>query len=270
MKEITFEETPVPATKTVSEAWVNVLRNPGQIFRQWNYKGAILSGTLRAPIFFITYLIGKESLKIALGAALVQFAFRFLFAGLSGSLIQTFRRVEPAWKALLTVMLLVPAVSHVLEFFIQYAFAHFTQTSDHTDEAILRSISISIISALFGLFAMRRDVMIVGEAESKSIWNDLGRLPVLIFLFVAFIPMEIAKMLRSGKYLSALLSVIAFGFFAEILGWAIIGKPLWTYNKGKWSILSFWGVDGVILLIICIGFAALFLRSRSRKSAADV
>ena len=267
MKEITFDTQPpeAPATSTISEALLSVVRDPGQLFRHWNYKGAILSGTLRAPIFFITYLIGRESLKIALGAALVQFAFRFVFAGLSGALIQRFRRVEPAWKALLAVMLLVPAISHVFEFLVQYGFAHFTQTSDHTDEAILRSVSISIVSALFGLFAMRRDVMIVGEEESKSIWNDLGRLPVLIFIFIGFIPMEIAKMLRRRSYFAALYSVLGFGVFAQILGWAIIGKPFWTYNKGKWTVLSFWGVDGMILLIMCVALALVYIKNSTQS-----
>ena len=107
--EMTFEETPdVPPTNTISEAWSNLLRNPSLFIRYWNYKGAILSGLLRAPIFLITYLLGKESIKIAIGAALVQFTFRFFFAGVGGALIQGFRRVEPAWKALLTILMIVP------------------------------------------------------------------------------------------------------------------------------------------------------------------
>ena len=63
---------------------------------------------LRAPIFLITYLVGKESIKLALGAALAQFIFRFFFAGVGGALIQSFRRVEPPWKALFTILLVVP------------------------------------------------------------------------------------------------------------------------------------------------------------------
>lgn len=270
MKEITFDTNPpIVQTNTISEAFASVGRDPAQLFRNWNYKGAVLSGTMRAPIFFITYLIGRESIKIALAAAFAQFVFRFFFAGLSSALIQKFRRVEPAWKALLAVMLLIPAISHIFEFAVQYGFAHFTQTGDHTDEAILRSISISIVSALFGLFAMRRDVMIVGEEESKSIWSDLSRLPRLIFIFVGFIPMEIAKMMRRGAYLAAICSVLGFGVFAQILGWAIISKPFWTYNKGKWTIFSFWGIDGMILLLLCLIPAALYLRSTT-KSSEDV
>ena len=55
MKEITFEDTPPVAAasaRTITEAWANVLRNPSLFIRHWNYKGAILSGMLRAPIFF--------------------------------------------------------------------------------------------------------------------------------------------------------------------------------------------------------------------------
>jgi hypothetical protein len=90
MKEMTFEETqPIAApTNTISEALSGLVRDPGQFIRHWNYKGAILSGAMRAPIFLVTYLVGRESVKLALGAALAQFVFRFFFAGVGGALIQ--------------------------------------------------------------------------------------------------------------------------------------------------------------------------------------
>jgi membrane-associated protease RseP (regulator of RpoE activity) len=266
MKEMTFEIVPLVPTKTIGEALTGVWREPAQLIRQWNYKGAIMSGSLRAPIFLITYLVGRESIKLALAAALAQFIFRFAFAGVGGALIQSFRRVEPAWKALAAILLIVPVISHFFEFLVQAVFGYFTQTGDHTDEAILRSVCISILSALFSLFLMRHDVMIVGEAESKSIWSDIARLPVLIFEFLAFIPLEIAGMLRRGDYLKALASVTSFGIFAELLGWAITNKPYWTYNKGKMSFASFWGIDGLILLIIGIALAAIFLHRKKKLS----
>ena len=91
---MTLEKTPLepPPPNTIAEAWAGLLRDPGVFIRHWNYKGAILSGGLRAPIFLITYLVSKESLKLALGAAAVQFVFRFLFAGIGGAMIQAFRR----------------------------------------------------------------------------------------------------------------------------------------------------------------------------------
>ena len=183
-------------------------------------------------------------------------------------MIQAFRRVEPAWKALLAILLIVPVISHIFEFLVQTSFAHYTQTGDHTDEAIVRSICISILSALFSLFIMRRNVMIVGEDESKSIWSDLARFPVLIFDFIMFVPLEIVGMLRRGERFRALGGVAAVGLFSELLGWAITNKPYWTYNKGKMTVASFWGVDGLILLVLCLALAVIVTR-RSDKTAEN-
>lgn len=262
MNEMTFEETPnIPPKNTIGEAWSNLLHNPSLFIRYWNYKGAILSGLLRAPIFLVTYLIGKESIKLALGAALVQFVFRFLFAGVSGALIQVFRRVEPAWKALLTILLLVPLVSHLLEFIFQFSFAYFTGTNDHTDEAIIRSICVSIISALFTLFIMRRNVLIVGDAESKSLVHDVVRLPLMIFQFCAFIPNEISAMIRREAFLSAVLSITGFGIFSQMIVWAVTNKASWTYNNGhEIPFLKYWGFDGIFLLILAVALSSLVYR----------
>lgn len=266
MKEITFEETPpVAESNTISEVWSNLWHNPKQFIRYWNYKGAILSGAVRAPIFLVTYLIGKESFKLAVGAALVQFIFRFFFAGVGGALIQSFRRVEPAWKALAAILLIVPLISHVFEFLLQFAFAYLTATNDHTDEAIVRSICFSVISALFTLFIMRRNVMIVGEAESKSLLHDISRLPLMIFHFCAFIPNEISSMLRREAFIPALLSIAGFGIFSQMLVWAVTNKAFWTYNNGRQiALLKFWGVDGMILLIIAVAMSS-FVYHRQRK-----
>lgn len=268
MKEMTYEETPpVVQSNTISEAWLSLWHNPAQFIRYWNYKGAILSGAMRAPIFFITYLVGKESIKLALGAALVQFTFRFLFAGVGGALIQSFRRVEPPWKALLTILLVVPLISHLLEFLLQFSFAYLTATNDHTDEAIVRSICFSIISALFTLFIMRRNVLIVGDEESKSLLHDLSRLPLLIFQFIAFIPNEIAAMFKRGAIALAFLSIAAFGIFAQMLCWAVTNKISWTYKGGKTiPVINFWGIDGIILMIFAIALSLLVF---SRQKTQD-
>lgn len=265
--EMTFEESPnaAPPKNTIGEAWANLLQNPSLFIRYWNYKGAILSGLMRAPIFLITYLLGKESLKLAIGAALVQFTFRFFFAGVGGALIQGFRHVEPAWKALLTILMIVPLISHLFEFILQFLFAYVTGTTDHTDEAIVRSICFSLISALFTLFIMRRNVLIVGDEESRSLLSDIGRLPVLIFQFCAFIPNEIAAMIRREAFLSAVLSFVGFGIFSQMMVWAITNKPFWTWGGGK-SIpfLKYWGFNGIILMILAVSLS-MYVTRRYRK-----
>lgn len=254
MKEMALDENPSSSpANTISEAWLVLVRDPSLFIKYWNYKGAILSGILRAPIFLATYLIGKETLKLAIAAAAVQFVFRFFFAGISGALIQTFRRVEPAWKALFSILMLVPLVSHLLEFLLQAGFGYLTGTMARTDEAILRSVSVSIVSALFTLFAMRRGVMIVGESESKTLLSDISKLPVVVFHFLAFIPNEISAMLRRGAYAAALISLLSFGGFAQIIVWALTNKPFWTYNNGQQlPMLKFWGVDAIIMLFLLV------------------
>ena len=254
MNDITFDEAPAtPHTHTIGEALRNVWSDPGQFITNWNYKGAVLSGVMRAPIFLITYLAGRESVRLAIGAAAVQFAFRFAFAGVGGTLIQSFRKVEPAWKALLAIMLILPLISHLLEFAIQAAFGYFTSTQDHTDNAILRSITVSIMSALFTLFAMRRDFMIVGEEESRSLLHDLSRLPRLVFEFCAFIPNEIASFIRRGAWVTAGIALLSFGAFAQIMVWALVNRPNWTYGGGKSvPLLKYFGFDGMILMVLAV------------------
>ena len=56
---------------TIGAAWGLVFKHPVLFLKYWNYKGAILSGLMRAPIFLITYLVGRESIKIAIAAAAV-------------------------------------------------------------------------------------------------------------------------------------------------------------------------------------------------------
>lgn len=271
MNEMAFDTTPdiTPeenSSKTITEALLSVWHNPSQLIRQWNYKGAILSGALRAPIFLITYLAGREGWKLAIGAAAAQFVFRFVFAGVGGALIQAFRHVEPAWKALMAILLIVPVISHIFEFLVQAGFAHYTQTADHTGDAVIRSICISILSALFSLFIMRRNVMIVGEAESKSIWSDIAQLPFLVFDFVMFVPFEMIRMFRRAEYLRVLLTAVAVGLFSQFIGWAITGKLFWTYSKGKTTIASWWGVDGLILLVLSLILALFISRWKSKTS----
>lgn len=266
MKEITFEEVPdVPQSHTISEALGNVWNDPALFIKNWNYKGAVLSGVLRAPIFFVTYLAGKESFKLAIGAAAVQFAFRFMFAGVAGTLIQGFRRVEPAWKALLAIMLILPLISHLFEFAIQSLFAYATATQAHTDEAILRSITVSIMSALFTLFAMRRSVMIVGDEDSKSLLHDIAQLPILIFQFCAFIPNEIASLVRRGAWATAALAITGFGMFSQIMVWALVNKPNWSYGGGKSiPVFKYWGPNGAAIMLLAV-LLSLFIYNRKHK-----
>ena len=152
---------------------------------RWNWKAAVLSALLRAPIFFFTYFFKKEGLKIAIGAALAQSVFRFIFGGVNGAIIQSFSKVEPAWHAVLTVPLVLATFSHVVEFFVQTLYD--TQTGVNSKKsAITVSIIISVISAVFNLFAMRRGALLVRDESKQSLWRDLKRMPWIVFEFISF------------------------------------------------------------------------------------
>src|SRR5690349_17127900 len=110
-----------PGYNRVIDVFKHLIRHPLEsLFYRWNWKAAVLSAMLRAPIFFFTYFFKKEGVKIALGAALAQSVFRFIFGGINGAVIQSFRRVEPAWHAVLTVPLVLATFSHLIEYVVQY------------------------------------------------------------------------------------------------------------------------------------------------------
>ena len=170
----------------VSDVFRYLIKHPLETtVLRWNWKAAVLSAMLRAPIFFVTYISKKDGLKLAIGAAIAQSIFRFIFGGVNGAIIQAFSKVEPAWHAILTVPLVLAAFSHVIEFVVQTLYDNQTR-ADRKGKAIAVSILISAISAVFNLFAMRRGALLVKDESQQSIWRDLKRMPWLAFEFLSF------------------------------------------------------------------------------------
>jgi len=150
---------------------------------RWNWKAATLSALLRASIYLTAYF--KHGMAEAIGVTLVLSIFRFLFGGVNGAIIQSYRRVQPAWHAVLTVPLLLAALSHLIEFVVLTGYDQVFGTVGKKN-AILISVVVSIISAIFNLFAMRRGALIVRDESMQSFWRDLIRMPWLIFEFISF------------------------------------------------------------------------------------
>lgn len=164
----------------------HIVRHPLEtLVWRWNWKAAVLSALLRAPIFFFTYLFKKDGLKLAVGAAIAQSVFRLVFGGINGAIIQSFSKVEPAWHAVLTVPLVLAAFSHLMEYVVQTMYDSQTGVNGK-GKAIAASIVISAISAVFNLFAMRRGALLVKDESQQSIWRDLRRMPWLALEFISF------------------------------------------------------------------------------------
>ena len=183
LADLSIHDTLTESTRLSEIAWY-VVRHPlRSMILRWNWKAASLSALLRASIYLVTYF--KHGMAEAVGVTLLLSVFRFLFGGVNGAIIQAFRRVRPPWHAVLTVPLVLAALSHLIEYFVLSVYDSITGAQGK-GKAILVSVVVSIISAIFNLFAMRRGALIVKDESQQSFWRDLVRMPWLIFEFISF------------------------------------------------------------------------------------
>src|SRR5688500_17234129 len=173
-------------SRTISGATFEVLRHPFRtLILSWNWKAAIISSVLRAPIFFGAYLAHNQGLKMALAAMSVQFVFRAVTGGTNGAIIQSFSKIEPAWHAVVTIPIVLTVFMHIGEWLLQAAFDNLAGTKGKTT-AVLLSVLASVISAGFNLFAMRRGVLLVKDESQQSFWHDIKQMPWIVFELVSF------------------------------------------------------------------------------------
>lgn len=188
------KNTIFPTAPTVIGTASKLLKHPVKnILWRWNWKSAILSAIMRSSIYLTTYLFYREGLKAALGAMIVEFLMRSFTAGISGSLIQSFRRAKPVWLATLVVVLLLPTISHTIEFSVHYvheaavSYLYSTPMIEKSRQASFYfSIAFSILSVIFNMFAARRGAFIVGQDEgAQSLWKDIKQMPIIVAEFSA-------------------------------------------------------------------------------------
>jgi hypothetical protein len=173
-------------SRSIRGVTAELLRHPFRtLILSWNWKAAIISSVLRAPIFFGAYLAQKQGLKMAFAAMGVQFVFRAVTGGTNGAIIQSFSKIEPAWHAVVTIPVVLTVFMHIGEWFLQAGFDTYFGTKGKTT-AVLISILGSVISAVFNLFAMRRGILLVKDESQQSFWHDLKQMPWIIFELVAY------------------------------------------------------------------------------------
>lgn len=174
---------------TVSEVLASIARHPYEsLVRRWNWKSALTSALIRGGVFFTANL--SAGLGPAVGAMLAEFAYRTLLSGLYGSVLEKLRAAEPAWKATLAAMLLLPACSHAVEFGV-----HWTRGTPKLAVSIAASVSFTILSTLFNLYAMRRGVLLIGS-QRQSFAADMAVMPRIIAGFVAAGPLHLWRIAR--------------------------------------------------------------------------
>lgn len=169
-----------PAAHRVLDVFRYLVRHPIEMLvYRWNWKAAVLSGTMRSMIYLVTHI--KEGWRAALGAMSVEFAFRLVVSGASGSLVQSFHRAQPVWLSTLCVMFLLPAISTIIEFTL-----HTLNGDAKKGTAIIISITFSILSAIFNLFAMRRNALLVKDKDQQTFARDMIKMPAIVAEFMFY------------------------------------------------------------------------------------
>lgn len=236
-------------SSTITGVTRYLLQHPIEsVIHRWNWKAGLLSGLLRSPIFLAAYLGNKEGLKLAFGAMLAQFVFRTLFGGVNGALIQAYSRVEPAWHAVLTVPIVLATFSHVIEFIVQTFYDYFTGTNS-SGKAIMVSILISALSAVFNIFAMRRGALLVRDKKQQSLWKDIKSFPLISAQFIFFVPWKVWELIQRGRYVVSVVCTLVTSAGLGVAAWLLRGKPMWGVVTG-FSVLA--------LIIISVAFIAVY------------
>lgn len=254
----------------LGEVLRSLIEHPAQIITRWNWKSALLGAMLRASFYFTVYKASRESWIVTMTAVVVELSFRFFTSGISGALVQSFRRATPAWLAMLVVSITLPIFSHSIEFITHYVQETYFDTifaasaNNARQKAFSISVLFSALSAVFNLFVMRHGVLLVGAGkETNTLWNDFKRIPFLIFEFVTYLPLLILRSIGERKY------PLAFGIFAAF--GLTIGAILGGF-RGKWSwavatALGAWATMFVWTIIVAIG---LRIFENGQENSSDV
>lgn len=254
----------------LGEVLRSLIEHPAQIITRWNWKSALLGAMLRASFYFTVYKASRESWIVTMTAVVVELSFRFFTSGISGALVQSFRRATPAWLAMLVVSITLPIFSHSIEFITHYVQETYFDTifaasaNNARQKAFAISVLFSAISALFNLFVMRHGVLLVGAGkETNTLRDDFKKIPFLIFEFVTYLPRLILRFIGEQKY------SFAFGIFAGF--GLIIGSILGGF-RGKWSwavatALGGWAIMFVWTIIVAIG---LRIFQNGQENSSDV
>ena len=165
---------------TFASVFSNFVLRPWSVLRLWNWKSAVLSLSLRVPVFLAASL--PRGLLAGLSAAGTEFLFCAATSGFYGSIAQAFRLAEPQWLTLVFLTLILPGAFQVIEYLM-----HRTGGTPHLFLAEIGSCTISGLSALFNWYAMRRNALLVGP-EGARFGADLSRLPRLLVNFIIFFP----------------------------------------------------------------------------------
>lgn len=173
-------------TPTVREVWTAIARHPVRtLVLRWNWKAALFAALIRGSIYFFTSL--KGGWRTGLAAMAVEASWRLPISGFTGAITQNFRNARPKWAATMIAALAMPFGLHCIEFAV-----HWSHRPPKLWLSFAVSVSVTIIGALFNLYAMRKGAYVVGD-EGRSFGSDLRRTPVILGGFLAAGPLALYR-----------------------------------------------------------------------------
>ena len=177
---------------SVAEVLAGIARHPGNLlWRRWNWKSALFSSIIRGAIFFSVNLLG--GVTAAVSALVTDLIFRPLVSGFDGAIVESFRSATPTWAATLVIIIALPVINHLIEIVV-----HWARGTERLGTSLIASVSFSVLSALFNMFAMRRGVLIVGDGRS-TILEDMRRLPAVIAAFLIAVPRALVQLAGASR-----------------------------------------------------------------------
>jgi hypothetical protein len=173
-------------TTTIGHVCSDLIRHPlRSLIYRWHWKNAIASALLRSSLFFLTNLAAGHN--AAIRATLVEFALRIPLVGMLAAVTQSLSRADPVSAATFFAIGVLPTLALATEFGVHWMV--------HTPElatSMTASLALSVFSTIFGLFVMRRGVMVVDEVR-RPFGDDLKQLPRLVVEFVLLLPRTIIR-----------------------------------------------------------------------------
>jgi hypothetical protein len=179
-----------PAPSSVMTALSELARHPAQtFFYSWNWKAALLSAMMRAPLFLVATLCqGLEAISVAV---LVEAAYSAGISGCYGAFVQKLRCARPLWASGVLILVALPGMLLWLDYKL-----HLATGMPNLKGGMVAAGILSLLSSLFNWYLMGRGSLLVG-VQGGSFGSDLKRLPTMLVDFVSWVPRYCCRLLRS-------------------------------------------------------------------------
>jgi len=167
-------------------------RHPAQaFFYSWNWKAALLSASLRAPLFLLATL--RHGLRAISTAVLVEAVYSAFISGCFGAFVQKMRNTRPLWASALLIVAVLPALVLWLDYLL-----HLYTGMPNLKGGMWAAATLCVLSSLFNWYLMKHGNLLVGKS-GRPFTTDLKRMPRMVFDFVALIPRCCYRLLRSSN-----------------------------------------------------------------------